>query len=684
MDSTRQEKFSTDWAGDDLLLKRDSFGRDLQFADALALVRSLGEAAQAKGRRFGIKLSNTLANINNGSTLPGAERYMSGRALFPITVRLAARIARELPDLGSHISYCGGVSAFNAADLIKAGLGPLTVATDILKPGGYLRLAQIAREAAAALQSAPETTDVEALDTLAAAALNKPEYKKGWKAGSVSISRDLPLYDCFAAPCIEACPVGQKVPGYVANQGQGKSEEALATILSDNPLAHTTGVLCDHVCQEHCSRIDYEGSVRIRDVKLAAARAANIPPSPLPARDTLPAGRTAVIGAGPAGLACAHFLALAGHPVTVFDAGPAPGGVPANVIPRFRIAREEIAVDIDRIRTLGAEFIFNANISSLEGFEEQGYKSFFIGIGADTERNLPMKGSGIKTMGALDFLKRFGEEGPEGLAGLRHILVAGGGNTACDAARAAARIPGIESVRLSYRRTRKEMPADLEELERALAEASSLIPGPEPKLDSKKASHGVKVPAGNSSVLFELSLPEEAKPGAVVLRRMGARRKGCLGQAFAFAHDGNLRAALRPSSSPRSARSPTGISSKASAFPAAREVSLKSIRRPSRPLFPMSISAATQGADLRRLSRPKPMAGRPPFQSSPRPAFPLLRQTIVPPTWTKPSFPAGEKSCFLSQPAIQVSPPGSRSAVFPAIRPVSAVSRSARTARTCI
>jgi putative selenate reductase len=491
---------------DDIEIKRESFEHDLQFDGALALVKSLGEAAQAKGRRFGIKLSNTLANANKGTNLPGAERYMSGRALFPITVRLAAEVAKALPDPGMRISYCGGVSALNAADLIKAGLGPLTVATDILKPGGYLRLAHIAREAVGALPMplAPGSTDVTALEALAEAALDRAEYRRGWKNGMVSIARKLPLYDCFAAPCVEACPVHQKVPAYVKAQGEGNSEEALATILSDNPLPNITGVLCDHVCQEHCSRIDYEGPVRIRDVKLAAARTINIPAAVLPVKITPPVGRTAVIGAGPAGLACAHHLALAGCGVTVFDSGPAPGGVPANVIPRFRITREEIAKDIDRIRSLGVEFVFDTKISSLEELRAQDYKSIFIGIGADSERTLSMKGSGLTTLGALEFLKRFGEEGPESFAGHRHILVAGGGNTACDAVRAATRIAGIESVRLSYRRTRAEMPADAEELQLALTESQG--------------------------ALLELSLPEEARQGSVILRRMALGEKDASGR----------------------------------------------------------------------------------------------------------------------------------------------------------
>jgi len=242
-------------------IRRESFEQDLQFGDALALVGELCATAQERGRRFGIKLSNTLANANDGTNLPGAERYMSGRALFPITLCLAAKVAGALPDPGMRISYCGGVSALNAADLIKAGLGPLTLATDILKPGGYLRLAQIAREASGALPLPLEggATDAAALEALAAAVLERPEYRKGWKSGTVSMAGKLPLHDCFAAPCVEACPVNQKVPAYVAAQGSGRSEEALAAILSDNPLPHITGLLCDHVCQEHCSRLDYEG-----------------------------------------------------------------------------------------------------------------------------------------------------------------------------------------------------------------------------------------------------------------------------------------------------------------------------------------------------------------------------------------------------------------------------------------
>ena len=495
----------------DIEIKRESFEHDLQFGDALALLKELGEAAQAKGRRFGIKLSNTLANTNLGTNLPGAERYMSGRALFPLTLSLAAKVGKALPIPGGRISYCGGVSALNAADLISAGFGPLTVATDILKPGGYLRLAQIAREAAGALALAPETTDVAAVEALSEQVLERPEYRKGWKSGKVSIAKKLPLYDCFAAPCVEACPVGQKVPAYIVAQGKGLSEEALAAILSDNPLAHITGVLCDHVCQERCSRLDYEGPVRIRDVKLKAARAARVPAMPLPMELCAQGGRTAVIGAGPAGLACAYHLAASRQEVTVFDASPAPGGVPANVIPSFRIEREEIAADIDRIASMGVAFVFGKRIASLDELKAEGYTSFFVGTGADSAKEMKLEGSGIETMHALEFLKRFGAEGPGAFSGSRHVVVAGGGNTACDAARAATRIPGIESVRLSYRRTRAEMPADKEEFDNATAEATALA-------------------AGNARFMLELSLPEKAKPNTLILRKMVLGEKDASGR----------------------------------------------------------------------------------------------------------------------------------------------------------
>ncbi|MCX7774661.1 MAG: putative selenate reductase subunit YgfK [Spirochaetaceae bacterium] len=498
----------------DIVLKRESFEHDLQFDIAIRLIRSLSETAAARGRRFGIKLSNTLANVNDGCRLPGGERYMSGRALFPLTIHLAAKLAKAVPEFAARFSYCGGVAAYNAADLIKAGLGPLTIATDLLKPGGYQRMAHMVRQVLHALQFAPDTSDPVALDALAEGVFDAPWYRREWKEGTAAIAGPLPLFDCFAAPCIEACPVHQKAPAYIAATGAGDADRGLAIILSDNPLPAITGVLCDHVCQEHCSRVDYEGAVRIRDVKLATVRAARPVDNMQPAYPHVPRGATAVIGAGPAGLACAWHLAHHGQKVVVFDRRPAPGGVPAHIIPSFRIAREDLAADVQRLEKLGVTFRFGVEIRNPDELLRQGFDSLFIASGAARARELPLQGEGIKVVHALDFLEACMQEGMASMQGIRNVLVVGGGNTACDAVRMAVRIPGVVSVRWSYRRTRREMPADLEELSLSLHEAQALA----------------QAQGTEDEVFLELSLPESMDAGTVTLRRMKLGEKDASGR----------------------------------------------------------------------------------------------------------------------------------------------------------
>ena len=448
------------------------FEKDLQFSDALALLASLGDAARHAGVGFGIKLSNTLAAVNVKNRLPGKEMYLSGRALFPITTELAAELAAALPG-PLPFSFCAGVSEHNAADCIAAGLGPLTAATELLKPGGYARLLAMAEAAVEALEAgAPRRPDAGALVALARSALERSDCRGDWKQGTTAIAKGLPLFDCFAAPCVEACPVNQKAPAYIRTLAAGRASEALGIVLADNPLPTVTGLLCDHACMTACARVDYEGPVAIRAVKLACAQGAEIPPERPPALEGK--GKAAIFGAGPAGLACAHYLALAGYPVVLFDPAASAGGVVANVIPRFRISPEQIAHDIERIRALGAEFRFGSSgVEALEELRAQGFTSFVIASGAPVSRAMRLAGTGVRTVDALEFLAQCGRD-PDGYAAATEVLVAGGGNTAMDAARVAARLPGRPRVRLLYRRTRAEMPADREELEAALAEGVEL------------------------------------------------------------------------------------------------------------------------------------------------------------------------------------------------------------------
>lgn len=509
-DAARSILDATGWK--DIEIRRENFEHDLQWEDALALIRNLSAAAESRGLRFGIKLSNTLANRNDGSFLPGEERYMSGRALYPITVSLAAKLAAALPGFPSRFSYCGGASALNAGGLVAAGLGPLTVATEVLKPGGYLRFGPMAEAAVAALSGSPDRPDAAALARLAKEALERPEFRGDWKSGNASIEKPLPLFDCFSAPCVEACPVHQKAPAYIREGGKEPCA-GLCTILADNPLPHITGVLCDHVCESVCSRQDYEGPVSIRASKLACVRLAEradrdceasgdaqAAESPRPAEGAARL-KVAVIGAGPAGLSCAASLAQAGAGAVVFDRAAAMGGVPVNTIPLFRIGRGDVEADMERIRSLGVEFRLGAEVRDLEELRAQGFTDFFAAPGAPVARDLPIKGEGLRKVDALAFLEETrgaisgGEPSPYGSAA--RIVVAGGGNTALDAARAALRLPGVESVTIAYRRTRGEMPADREELEAALAEGA---------------------------LLMELALPEEARRAgektSLVLRRM--------------------------------------------------------------------------------------------------------------------------------------------------------------------
>jgi len=521
-DATRNILDRLGWS--DIQLRRQSFDHDLQFDTAVEIIHRLSDAAGARGRRFGIKLSNTLANANDASRLPGEERYMSGRALFPLTITLAARLARALPEFPQRFSYCGGVSAWNAPDLIKAGLGPLTIATDILKPGGYQRISHMVKEVLSALQCAPEKPDLEALNSLSTSVFDVPFYYKNWKEGDASIPGLLPVFNCFAAPCVEACPVHQKVPAYIAATGKGDVDRGLSIILSDNPLPTITGVLCDHVCQEHCSRVDYEGAVRIRDMKLATVRGAqNASCEREPENRLMPEiawqqtaiGKTAIIGAGPSGLSCAWYLAQHGQKAVIFETDVHAGGVPANTIPSFRISRQDIASDIERLEKCGVEFRFNSAMQTPEQLKNEGFDAIVLAHGAHTARNLSLTGSGVKMTDALEFLGLCMKGQISSYRGVRDALVVGGGNTACDAVRMATRIPGIASVYWSYRRTMHEMPADREEFENAIAEVHAL--------DARKHER-------SRQALLELTLPEALEPGKVRLRRMKLGEKDASGR----------------------------------------------------------------------------------------------------------------------------------------------------------
>ena len=444
------------------------FEKDLQWRDAVPMLKRLRETAAEAGLSFGVKLSNTLAVHNQDDTLPGNEKYMSGRALFPITIRLAKEIADTFGDQ-LPISYSGGATAFNVTDLVHAGIRPVTLATDLLKPGGYLRLAAMADKLLETRPDLNASINPERISELASSALQDERYAcSGRPEGSVHIDEQLPLTDCFVAPCMNACPIHQDVPDYIRLVGEGRFEDALALIYSKNPLPHITGYICDHQCMFHCTRLDYDESVNIRELKRIAAEKGYDRYIRRPHGISAPdADQVAVIGAGPAGLATAYFLARKGLQVTILEKEGSAGGIVQNILPGFRIPARALEKDIAFIRDHGVDIRFNCENQTAASLQQDGYRFVVFATGAPTPRPLSLTGETGHVIDALAFLEQF-KHAPETLKAGPHVVVVGGGNTAMDGARAAIRVNGVESVTIIYRRTKEQMPADLEEFNNAL------------------------------------------------------------------------------------------------------------------------------------------------------------------------------------------------------------------------
>jgi putative selenate reductase len=455
----------------------ETFEHDLQYGRAVELIASLRRVAAERGLTFGVKLSNTLAMRNHAGRLPGDEMYMSGRALYPVTMQLYDRLLHRFEgDL--HVSYSAGADAVNVADILSCGALPVSGCTDLLKPGGVARMGQWIEAVEAALRDREaQTFAALSRDRLgnvraaADAALRDPRYKKAaFPHGLPKVASPLGLWDCVVAPCMEACAVEQDVPEYAWHLAQGDCDSALETILARNPLPGVTGYVCTRLCQTRCTRNDYEESVAIRALKRFAEEHGR---ADLVSARRQPTGRkVAVVGSGPSGLAAAAGLALSGVSVTVFEARDVAGGM-LRVVPPFRLPSSIIERDIARIVDLGVEIRLNARIDGPpEELLGQGFEAVYLATGFQRDAPLRVPGADgpgvIPALGLLDKSRR-GQRMEIG----RHVVVVGGGDTAMDAVRTARRFTG-RPVTLLYRRTRREMPAAAEELEGALEEGNVL------------------------------------------------------------------------------------------------------------------------------------------------------------------------------------------------------------------
>ena len=446
------------------------FNEDLQWADAVPMFERLRRLAVSLGLEFGLKLSNTFPVDTTRGELPNDEMYMSGRALFPLTVEMCRRVSERFG--GSlRISFAGGADAFNCERLFRAGIWPITVATTILKPGGYNRFYQLC-EKLRGLPFRPFTfTDTEALAALSESCRTDPRHTKPVKPLPSRKSREpVPWFNCFQPPCEGGCPIGQDIPQYMTLCEKGLYDEALRLIVEKNPLPFITGTICAHRCMTKCSRTFYDDPVQIRAVKLLAAEKgweALLRSLRKPAR--VKGKRAAIIGGGPTGMAAAFFLSRAGVACTLFEREAKLGGIVRQVIPGFRISDEAIDRDAALIAAYGAEIRTNTEAPSVAELRAQGYTHIFFAVGAWKAGSLDLPGHVKPVIRWMQGRKSGADTEPLG-----HVAVIGGGNTAMDAARLALR-SGAKSSTVVYRRTRRYMPADVQELELALADGVGFL-----------------------------------------------------------------------------------------------------------------------------------------------------------------------------------------------------------------
>ena len=295
-------------------------------------------------------------------------------------------------------------------------------------------------------------------------------------------------YDTGTAPCKTACPAHIGIQGYLQLAKEGRYEDALALIKKDNPLPAVCGHVCNRRCEDACTRGTIDEAVAIDEVKrFIAERDLNAETRFIP-KKTIPSlkggfeEKIAIIGAGPAGLSCAYFLALTGYKPTIFEKNAEPGGMLRYGIPSYKLEKNLLAAEIDVISQLGVEIRCGVEIGkdvTIEDLREQGYKGFYAAIGCQRGRKPGISGENAEgAYTAVDFLRKAGAKESFALEG--DVVVVGGGNVAIDAARISSRCTDAK-ISMFCLETREKMPASNEEIEEALEEGIELNCGWGPK-----------------------------------------------------------------------------------------------------------------------------------------------------------------------------------------------------------
>jgi NADPH-dependent glutamate synthase beta subunit-like oxidoreductase len=312
-----------------------------------------------------------------------------------------------------------------------------------------------------------------------------------------------PEYVDRLPPCNGACPAGENIQGWLYHAESGDYEQAWRLLTQDNPLPAVMGRVCYHPCEESCNRGQLDAAVGINSVERFLGDEAIRRGWKFEAAAAPSGKRVLVVGAGPSGLSAAYHLARLGHAVTIREAGPLAGGMMRFGIPKYRLPREVLDAEVQRILALGVELQLDSKVSNIaEAMRSGNFDAAFLAVGAHiAKRAYIPAGAAARILDAVAVLRSMeGEEKP--LLG-RRVVVYGGGNTAIDVARTAKRLGATEAV-IVYRRTRERMPAHDFEVEEALQEGvlikwlspSSRRARPRPREDG--ADEGFPQPTGNS------------------------------------------------------------------------------------------------------------------------------------------------------------------------------------------